>query len=190
MTLGENLKRLRKDRGLSQDEVARKLFLSRQSVSKWELDRSEPGVENLKALSRLYGVTADVLLGNTAESGGLREKKEGLEPDDVFRLAVMLRVLIALMSVFLIDKGFLLYSWDLFVLLAGFGVRNRLVWGSIVIAEASNLLIYLIVTVKAFWYGWEPNAALPLLWVTAGFFAAFLTVLGGNIRLCFREVQA
>ncbi len=66
MTLGENLQRLRKARGLSQDEVAQKLFLTRQSVSKWENGQAEPGVENLKALAGLYGVSVDVLIGNEA----------------------------------------------------------------------------------------------------------------------------
>ena len=64
MTLAENLQQLRKERGLSQEEVAQKLYLSRQSVSKWENGGAEPGVDNLIALARLYGVTVDELVGN------------------------------------------------------------------------------------------------------------------------------
>ena len=64
MSLHENLQRLRKESGLSQEDVAQKLFVSRQSVSKWENGNAEPGVENLKALARLYGVTLDELMGN------------------------------------------------------------------------------------------------------------------------------
>ena len=62
MTFGENLKRLRTEKGLSQEEVAQKLFVSRQSVSKWENDVAEPGVKDLRTLSRLYGVTLDQLM--------------------------------------------------------------------------------------------------------------------------------
>ena len=62
MTLGENLQKLRAAKDLSQEEVARQLYVSRQSVSKWENDAAEPGVENLKTLARLYGVTLDQLL--------------------------------------------------------------------------------------------------------------------------------
>lgn len=62
MTLGENLQNLRTAKGLSQEDVARVLYVSRQSVSKWENDLAEPGVENLKALAKLYGVTLDRLL--------------------------------------------------------------------------------------------------------------------------------
>ena len=63
MTLGENLRRLRMEKGLSQEEAAQVLFVSRQSVSKWENNQAEPGVANLRALARLYGVTLDQLLG-------------------------------------------------------------------------------------------------------------------------------
>ena len=62
MTLGENLQKLRAAKGLSQQDVARTLYVSRQSVSKWENDAAEPGVENLKALAKLYGVEAEELL--------------------------------------------------------------------------------------------------------------------------------
>lgn len=71
MTLCENLKRLRTEKGLSQEEVAGLLFLSRQTVSKWENNQAEPGVENLKALAKLYGVSLDQLL--LAESTGAPE---------------------------------------------------------------------------------------------------------------------
>ena len=67
MTLGENLQRLRKEKGLSQEDVARALFVSRQTISKWETDKAEPGVDNLKALADLYEVTLDQL---TASSDG------------------------------------------------------------------------------------------------------------------------
>ena len=80
MTLGENLQRLRKERGLSQEEVAQALFLTRQSVSKWENDGAEPGVENLKALARLYGVTLDELAGENSAPGTEPEA----EPEGLF----------------------------------------------------------------------------------------------------------
>ena len=63
MTLGENLQNLRKEAGLSQEQVAQQLFVSRQTVSKWENNLAEPGVENLKTLARLFGGTLDQLMG-------------------------------------------------------------------------------------------------------------------------------
>lgn len=62
MTLGENLQNLRKEKGLSQEEVAKALFVTRQTISKWETGKAEPGVSNLKALAELYGVTLEQLV--------------------------------------------------------------------------------------------------------------------------------
>lgn len=62
MTLGENLQNLRKEKGLSQEEVAKVLFVTRQTISKWETGKAEPGVSNLKALAELYGVTLEQLV--------------------------------------------------------------------------------------------------------------------------------
>ena len=66
MTFGENLYNLRKNKGWSQDQVANKIGVSRQAVSKWELSESFPDIENLSALSTLFSVTVDDLLNNQA----------------------------------------------------------------------------------------------------------------------------
>lgn len=145
MTLGENLQRLRRAKGLSQDEVARRLYLSRQSVSKWENDQAEPGVENLKALSRLYDVTVDELVGNAPETG---TEDAGLQPDGMFQLAVMVRFLTALYGVFFVDGGLLLYSWDLPVLLAGFRFQNRFLWGTALASGGASLFVHLLLTAR------------------------------------------
>ncbi len=53
---------LRKEKGLSQEELAERLGVSRQAVSKWERAESSPDTDNLIALARLYGVTLDELI--------------------------------------------------------------------------------------------------------------------------------
>lgn len=62
MTLGEKLRAARKRAGLTQEQLAGKLLVSRQAVTKWESDRGLPDVENLKQLSKLLGVSVDYLL--------------------------------------------------------------------------------------------------------------------------------
>ena len=62
MTLGEKLQALRKARGLSQEQLALELNVSRQAVSKWELDESVPDLDKLRALCAFFGVTADYLI--------------------------------------------------------------------------------------------------------------------------------
>lgn len=62
MTLGEKLKEARKQAGLSQEQLAEKLGISRSAVAKWETDKGLPDVDNLKALSGLLSVSIDYLL--------------------------------------------------------------------------------------------------------------------------------
>ena len=62
MTFGEKLQALRKARGWSQEELAARISVSRQALSKWESGASVPDTENVVALSRLFGVTTDYLL--------------------------------------------------------------------------------------------------------------------------------
>ena len=62
MTFGEKLQALRKARGWSQEELAQRINVSRQALSKWESGASVPDTENVVALSRLFGVPTDYLL--------------------------------------------------------------------------------------------------------------------------------
>ena len=61
-TVGKKLAALRKARGLSQEKLADELLVSRQAISRWELDTVTPGAENLGILSKAFGVTVDQLL--------------------------------------------------------------------------------------------------------------------------------
>lgn len=63
MNFGENFKNIRKQCGLSQQEVADKLQIKQSSVSDWENDVSRPNYEKLIALAELYDVTLYELLG-------------------------------------------------------------------------------------------------------------------------------
>lgn len=62
MSLGEHLFCARKKRGLSQEEVAEKLGISRQTVSKWETDETLPDICQSKKLAVLYGLSLDELV--------------------------------------------------------------------------------------------------------------------------------
>ncbi len=64
MTLGEKIKEARKQCGLTQEQLAEKMLLSRSAIAKWESDKGLPDVENLKTLARLLNVSVDYLLGN------------------------------------------------------------------------------------------------------------------------------
>ncbi len=62
MDFGEKLQELRKSRGLTQEELAEALFVSRTAVSKWESGRGYPSIDSLKELSKFFSVTIDDLL--------------------------------------------------------------------------------------------------------------------------------
>jgi transcriptional regulator with XRE-family HTH domain len=62
MTLGEKIQQQRKSKKLSQEELAARITISRQAVSKWELGESKPDIDNIIQLSKLFGVTTDYLL--------------------------------------------------------------------------------------------------------------------------------
>lgn len=62
MSLGNNLFNARKKSGLSQEDVAGKLGVSRQTISKWELDETLPDIRQSKKLSNLYGLSLDELI--------------------------------------------------------------------------------------------------------------------------------
>ena len=62
MELYEKLYELRRASGMSQEELAEKLGVSRQAVSKWESGASDPSTANLIAIAELYGVSAEEIL--------------------------------------------------------------------------------------------------------------------------------
>lgn len=64
MTFAEKLKQIRKQAGMSQEQLAEKLGVSRQAVTKWETDGGIPDIENLIAVSTLFSISIDELLSN------------------------------------------------------------------------------------------------------------------------------
>ena len=62
MNLGNNLFQARKKAGLSQESVAEKLGVSRQTISKWETDETIPDIYQSKKLAKLYNLTLDELI--------------------------------------------------------------------------------------------------------------------------------
>jgi len=62
VTFGEIIKKLRTDKGLTQDELAEKIYVTRTAISKWESGRGFPNIESLKAISKYFSVSLDELL--------------------------------------------------------------------------------------------------------------------------------
>ncbi len=83
VSIAERLAALRRQHGLTQEQLAQKLGVSRQAVSKWERTESSPDTDNLIALARLYGVTLDQLIyGEDAPAELLDPAEKPYSPDD------------------------------------------------------------------------------------------------------------
>ena len=67
MTFGEKILKLRKERGLSQEDLAMQITVSRQAVSRWEKETSTPDTENIVQLCKLFNVSSDYLLNDNYE---------------------------------------------------------------------------------------------------------------------------
>lgn len=70
MNLVEKIIKLRKENGMTQEDLAERLNVSRQAVSRWETGTAMPDAMNILALSKLFGVTTDYLLHDDYESDG------------------------------------------------------------------------------------------------------------------------
>lgn len=62
MELHEKLQQLRKQKNLTQEELAELLFVSRTAISKWESGRGLPNIDSLKAISKVFSISIDELL--------------------------------------------------------------------------------------------------------------------------------
>ena len=106
MTLGQRIQELRKQKELSQEALGEKLGVSRQAVSRWEMDGAVPEVDKLIAMARLFGVSLNQLL-DVEEPG---QESPPLEQSRHNRRFPLLGIICALLSVALvISLGFNIY---------------------------------------------------------------------------------
>lgn len=84
MTMGEKLLKLRKARGWSQEEMAERVGVTRQAISRWESDSAKPDADNIITLCDLFGVSSDYLLRGEGDpgNGGSQTVPEVQRPAD------------------------------------------------------------------------------------------------------------
>jgi transcriptional regulator with XRE-family HTH domain len=73
MNIGEKIQQLRKANNLSQEQLAVQLEVSRQAVSKWELNESTPDTDKIILISRIFSVSTDYLLLENPEVANVTE---------------------------------------------------------------------------------------------------------------------
>ena len=126
MTLSEKITRLRKTAQLSQEQLAERLNISRQTVSRWEMGSAMPDASNLLQLSKLFGVSIDYLLHDDFESDedlpkvrAVRQENSGQIMMYLIILEVMALLIQFMTTVILENWFFALLSFIPFAALIG-----------------------------------------------------------------------
>ncbi len=132
MTVGEKIQFYRKEQGLSQEELGKKLLVSRQTISLWENDQTVPTIDNLIRLKEIFGISVDDILGVSEETQAVEQPKEeyklSFTKDEVMKIwkaeqnkLIGKLVWVSVLSVFLMALIYnLFYSVFATCILAGF----------------------------------------------------------------------
>ena len=97
MEFNEKLQELRKSKGLTQEELAQALFVSRTAVSKWESGRGYPSIDSLKLISRFFSVSIDELICQEEIISAAEEDKQAFASRTVSFLSSTLDILTAIL---------------------------------------------------------------------------------------------
>lgn len=119
MEIGKQIKKYRTEIGLSQDKLAEKIFVSRQTISNWENNKNYPDVKSLLLLSSLFNVSLDMLV-----KGDLEKMKEEIKEEDI----ISFKKLSNIFAVFLAAMILLPIPLKMFV-----GNIGMAIWGLIAI---------------------------------------------------------
>lgn len=105
--LGENILKLRKKLGLSQEELSERVGVTRQTISNWELNETQPNPEQLKLLSKVLNVSVDELINNDIK-GVLEEKLSNTEKitRNSYKIIICIGIIIILVGILTIADGF------------------------------------------------------------------------------------
>lgn len=116
MKFNEKLQELRKNKGITQEELAQNLFVSRTAVSKWESGRGYPNLDSLKEIAKFFNITIDELLSsdeiiNIAKENEMR--KVSNIRDLVFGLLDLSTIMLFFFPLFALRKDGLIYDVSL-----------------------------------------------------------------------------
>lgn len=130
MNIGEKLFELRREKNLSQEEVADKLNVSRQTVSKWETNQSVPDFDKIMPLCELYGVGVEELL-----TGKKPEEKTEMTQEEE---DVPTRNEVRKKSAEVVSTSVFLYIFSIVIVIIGIPVLN---WDPILVSSVFLLII-------------------------------------------------
>ncbi len=176
LEIANRLQKLRKENGLSQEQLAEKLGISRQAVSKWERAESSPDTDNLICLAKLYGITIDELL-KTSEGPVILEEDEEKDNYGKENILHSISLFVIVISYYVLGVTLNLWhpAWILFLfipinssLIEAIKWKNPHNFAYPVFVAA----IYLFIgTVYSWWHpGWIIFITIPLYYLVCDFF--------------------
>ncbi len=131
MEFNEKLQQLRKQRGLTQEELAEALYVSRTAISKWESGRGYPGIDSLKEISKFFSITIDDLLsGEKLISIAEKENKSNIQNicDLLFGIVDLMSIMLILLPLYPKPMNDYIYSVPLFVYTDLSSIQQIIYW--------------------------------------------------------------
>ncbi|AEB28829.1 hypothetical protein CAR_c00780 [Carnobacterium sp. 17-4] len=110
MSLGQSLREARAAKDLTQEDIAKVLYVTRQTVSRWEQNKTLPNIFVLQELSSLYGLSIDELISETKKSIQKKEEEISMKKFNWFALAGVLLFNLLLFSVVALTIILLVFS--------------------------------------------------------------------------------
>ena len=128
MEIGKQIKKYRSEMEVSQEELAERIFVSRQTVSNWENDKNYPDLKSLLLLSSLFGVSLDILI-----KGDIEQMKEEIKTEDR-KLLKRYKTIVTVFSIISILSAFPLLALP--ILMFGLSIYTSIGIGSFILIYA------------------------------------------------------
>ena len=152
MEFGEKLQELRKSKGLTQEELAQALYVSRTAVSKWESGRGYPSIDSLKEISGYFSVTIDALLsGEKLITIAEKENQSNMEYlcGLLFGLADLFAFLLIVLPLYPKRIDGYVYSVNLFAYTQVTALNHAVYWGIFIALILMGILRILLMQIRA-----------------------------------------
>lgn len=152
MEFNEKLQKLRKSRGLTQEELAEALFVSRTAVSKWESGRGYPNIDSLKEISKFFSVTIDDLLsGDELICIAEKENKSNIKNlcDLLFGTADLFSFMLIILPLYPNKIDGYIYSVNLIEYVQASSLKLNACWAAFIALFAVGIIKIILTKLKS-----------------------------------------
>ena len=152
MEFGEKLQLLRKNRGLTQEELAEALFVSRTAVSKWESGRGYPSIDSLKEIANYFSVSIDELLsGDKLISIAQKENRSNIRSICrlLFGIVDLISFILIVLPLYPKTVAGHIYSVNLFSYTETTGLNRTLYWAAFLALLSAGVIKILLTQLNA-----------------------------------------